>query len=636
MSLSDLCTNYITTAKLKDETEKNVIEFAEAPWGLGLGSSPELPPLYPVQRYILKAAYNIPLDNIDKRIIIKDRFNEKERFQFTELEYHHFLYEEGRVNLKEISGDPTDFRPNLVLVIGRRGTKSSTISILTCFETYRLIKKISPQQYYHIMPDQEIRISSIATNQEQAAELFRMITGHLERAEYFKKYRNKPTLNYMQINTQRDLDQYSGHRPSLRIVASPCSARGIRGRNNIVVILDEMAHFFEDQSSVDRSDEGIYEAVTPSVARFNSPEGDPHGRIICISSPAGRRGKFFEMFQRSMDPECKDLLMIRAPTWEVDYTLSSKFLRAKYADNPNSFNCEFGADFSERRTAWIENEQILRMNIIPGLKMKPVSFERIPHFMGIDVGFKEDGTAIVIGHIVRKEWSGGARDCIELDYCEARYPGVEGKEYFAPEEMAEWIATFKDKFFIVKGIMDQYYGLSVLPVLHARGFKQIEAVHFHRELNSQVYQNLMAKMLDGSLRIPEDEEHEINGRKTKELPLIKELLSLQATMHSKYLISVEAPEIKGMHDDLSDAYVRMVWEATQYMNSGGSTRNMVTSTQSAGASGMSYRRYYLKQKAVADFTRRPTMALQNSIYRERYMGASRFGGGSAVLRRSGR
>lgn len=633
MSLSDLCTNYITTAKLKDEAEKNVIEFAEAPWGLGLGSSPELPSLYPVQKYILKAAYNIPLENTDKRIIIKDRFNEQERFRFTELEYHHFLYEEGRVNLKEITGDPKDFRPNVVLVIGRRGTKSSTISILTCFETYRLIKKISPQQYYHIMPDQEIRISSIATNQEQAAELFRMITGHLERAEYFKKYRNKPTLNYMQLNTQRDLDQYNGHRPSIRIVASPCSARGIRGRNNIIVILDEMAHFFEDQSSVDRSDEGIYEAVTPSVARFNSPEGDPHGRIICISSPAGRRGKFFEMFQRSMEPDCKDLLMIRAPTYEVDSTLSSKFLRAKYADNPNSFDSEFGAEFSERRTAWIENEQVLKMNIIPGLKMKPVSYERIPHFMGIDVGLKEDGTAIAIGHIVRKEWSGGARDCIELDYCEVRYSENEGKEYFSPEEMAEWILTFKDKFFIVKGVIDQYYGMSVLPVLHSKGFKQIETVHFHRELNSQVYQNLMSKMLDGSLRIPEDEEHEVNGRKIKELPLIKELLTLKATMHSKYMISVEAPEVKGMHDDLSDAYSRMVWEATQYMNSGGGTRNVVTS-QSAGASAMSYRRYYLKQKAASDFTRRPTMALQNSVYRERYMGSS--GLSSATLRRFGR
>ena len=40
------------------------------------------------------------------------------------------------------------------------------------------------------MPDDEIRISCVATNQEQASEIFRRITGHLERSDYFKHFRN--------------------------------------------------------------------------------------------------------------------------------------------------------------------------------------------------------------------------------------------------------------------------------------------------------------------------------------------------------------------------------------------------------------------------------------------------------------
>jgi hypothetical protein len=78
-------------------------------------------------------------------------------------------------------------------------------------------------------------------------------------------------------------------------------------------------------------------------------------------------------------------------------------LRSWFAENPVTYMSEYGAEFSDRVTAWIENEQILRMNIVPGLKLKTISYERIPHFLGIDIGSKNDGTAIAISHIVKKD-----------------------------------------------------------------------------------------------------------------------------------------------------------------------------------------------------------------------------------------
>jgi hypothetical protein len=621
MSISELCTSFVNSTKLKDESERNIIEFAEAPWGLGLGTVAGVPPLFPAQKFILKCYYNIPLDDQEHTVIIKDKFNEKERYRFTEVEYLDFLYNEGRINIREVSSDPDDIRPNLALVIGRRGCKTSTIAVIVAYETYKLLKKVSPQEYYNIMPDDEIRVSCVATNQEQAAELFRRITGHLERAEYFKKYRNKPTLSYMQVSTQRDLELYSGQRPSIRLVASPCSGRGLRGHNNIIAVLDEMAYFFESETAADKSDRTIYDAVTPSVAKFNSASGEPHGRVICISSPAARTGKFFELYQRSMEKDCKDLLMIQAPTWEVDYTLSSKVLRAKYSENPISYMCEYGAQFSDRVAAWIDNEQVLRMNIIPGLKLKNMSYERLPHFMGIDVGLKNDGTAICICHIIKKEVDGMIRDLIEVDCMDVRYASEEGKEFFHPEEIADWICSYKDKFFIVKGMMDQYYGMALMPVIHEKGFKQVQSVQCSRDFNSRVYQNLMSKMLDGALRIPEDNEHIVDGRKTKDLPLITELLRLQATIHSKYMISVEAPDIKGLHDDCSDAFSRAVFLATEYMSAGGGVKNNISETTSG--SGQSYRQYAMKQKRNVMYTNRPSSGLQMEASRGKHLSLDR-------------
>jgi len=619
-SLSDLCTTYISSNKLKDDTEKNIIEFCEAPWGLGLGIG-EVPPLYPTQKFIFKCIYNIPLLDKGKDIIVRDKFNEKELYRFTETEYLTYLYEEGHVNVKEITGNSDDYRQDVLLVIGRRGTKTSTIATMVSFETYKLLKKFSPQEYYKMMPDDEIRITCIATNQEQASELFRRISGNIERSDYFRKYRNKPTLSYMQLSTQRDLEKYDGSRPSIRIVASPCSGRGLRGHNNIIAVLDEMAYFFESDTSDDKSDKTIYEAVTPSTIKFVSSTGEIHGRTICISSPGPRSGLFWELYQESMKADNKDITMIQAPTWEIDHTISSKVLRAKYSRNPLSYMAEYGAQFSDRISAWIENEQILRVNIVPGLKTKNMSYERIPHFMGIDIGLKTDGSALAICHIVRKEMHGIIRNMIELDHIAVRYAKDEDKEYFHPEDIAEWIASYNDKFFITKGIMDQYYGMSILPVLENKGMKQIEIAHMSRDYNSRIYQNLMSKMLDASLIIPEDKERLVDNKKTKDLDLVLEMLKLKATSHSKYLITVEAPEGQDFHDDLSDAYARAVYTASEYLTLSGSSGKM--NMAGAGESAPSFRKYYMKQKRNSLYTNRPSSSLQMEMSRGRHFGYGR-------------
>lgn len=619
MSLSQLCTTYVSSTKLKDENERNIIEFAEAPWGLGLGSTPGVPGLMPVQKFIFKSYYNIPLSNKsdERKIIIKDKFNEKERYRFNEVEYLHFLYEEGRINIKEVTGDKKDKRENLALVIGRRGLKTSTIAVLVAFETYKLLKKISPQEYYGIMPDDEIWFTCLATDKEQASELFRRICGHLERSDYFKKYRNEPTQFYMLLNTQRDIEKYGHNRPSIRINAAACSARGIRSHNNAIVILDEMAHFFESESNSNKSDTAVYEAATPSVAKFNTPEGEPDGRVIGISSPNDKTGKFFKIYQRSFEPTCTDWLMIQAPTWEVDYTLSPKFLRNKYIENPISYMSEYGAEFSDRVTAWLDNPQILRVNIIPGLKLKKLSYEQIPHFMGIDVGLKTDGSAIAISHIVKREIDGIVKNIIELDSIAVRYAKDENREYFQPEEIAEWIISFAEKFYIVSGFMDQYYGMAIIPILHEKGLKQIKAIDVSRNLNSRIYQNLMSKMLDNSLRIPVGEERIVDKKKTDDLTLVSELLTLKATKHSKYLISVEAPDVKGYHDDESDAYARSVWEATQFLQHGSNILGKHSKVNSD--KGMkTYKQYHRKQKRNVIHTKRPSSSIQMEVARNSF------------------
>jgi hypothetical protein len=598
MSLSEICANFITKKDSDHDKllDKNILEFVTAPWGLGLGCG-EVPPLYPAQRFILKAYYGLELDGSSNRdIIINDKFNEKELYRFNEVEYAHYLYGEGRINRAVID----KAYPNVAMVVGRRAGKTTLTACIIGYETYRLLNKYCPQEYYGIMPEDEISFTCVATSRDTASYLFNKVVGHLERSEFFRKYRTKSTKQWINLRTQRDIDRYGAHgRASISVRVAACSAKGLRGSNNMIVGLDEMAFFFIDEATGmkkagaegDHDDGAVYTAVTPSVAKFKSPVGDkPEGKIICISSPGSKSGKFFEEYERGFEQGCDDLLVVQAPTWEIDPSMSSTYLRSKYKENSISFRSEFGAEFSDRMFGWIEDPQVLRQCVVPELKYKQSSMLRVPHFMGIDLGMKNDGTAIGVCHWVKEVVNGVPVDRIELDAVDVRYLKLEidqpneslepivdsngtGEErtrlpYFDPQEIVDWIEEFTKRFMIVKGLMDQYLGMAIMPLLMKKSLKQFEFRNFGESLNSYVYQNLLSLFIGSEVRLPEGDAVTINGRIEKDSELIRELLTLQAEQKSKYMVRVDHPDREGMHNDMSDAFARACLLAVEYRNKG--------------------------------------------------------------------
>jgi hypothetical protein len=454
--------------------------------------------------------------------------------------------------------------------------------------------KYSPQEYFGIMPEDDIRLTCISTSKETASELFNKVTGHLDRSEYFRRFRLTGTKSSMYLQTLRDIEKYGrGNRATISIHVAPCSAKGVRGHGNVVVGLDEMAHFFEDEKSKglvtgsDKNDRSIYNAVTPSIAKFKGTDGKFCGKIICISSPGVKSGKFYEEYERSFKSDCDDLLMIQTPSWELAPDLSSEYLRGKYNENPIVFRCEHGAVFDDRLKGWIEDPEVVRQNIVPGLKYKDRSSDRVPHFMGIDIGLKNDGTAICICHNVQEVIQGVRQNLIEVDYATVRYASVEKKSHFLPEELAEWIAGFTQKFYIIRGLMDQWYGLSIVPLLESKGLKQFEYREFNENTNSLIYQNLLTHFISQTIRLPEF-DHIKNGISVAtDTELVSEILSLQAHQKAKYIISVSAPERDGAHDDLSSAFTRAVSLATDYKNKGYGSKFSSNSSNDARSFKMS-------------------------------------------------
>jgi hypothetical protein len=555
----------ITSASTDSTKVADIITFSEATWGLNMNLKTGNTTLRPVQQMMLKCYYNLELDDKEKNIIVRDHLNEVERFRFTEKEYLHFLYNEGRTNLKAVD---SKLRNELVLVAGRRGGKSKLGAIVSAYEAYKLLKKEHPQKYYKMSDNSEIYLSTVATSTEQAELLFNDIASYIDNSPFFARYKNNPTMQYMKLRTPYDLGLGADRTNwgSLIVKAAPCSGRGLRGMSNIVIIMDEQAHFVDN--SANKSDAAIYDAVTPSTLSFGRD-----AKILNLSSPLNKQGKLWDLFNASKESE--KILMFQIPSWELWDGIDSSMLRESHRRNPDVFWCEIGAQFSDTVKSWMPHDPLVEC-IVPELSKKMRGKPRTPYFMGIDIGLKNDMTAISISHIeyIKEPIFNVNNQVIdeitipkyELDAIEVMQAGVgeyEGAEFLDFEEIAENIEKLCKEFHVHKGLFDQYNGVPLKQRLDKRGLTQFEMVYFDRRLNSELYNNWLLAVIDGRVRLYD--EPPVTGSDKKHGPFISEVMQLQSQFVSKYITIVQAPDMEGCHDDRSDSFARSLWLASEYL-----------------------------------------------------------------------
>ena len=555
--MSDFVSNYVreyTQKNTNDAQIKNIVEYIESDWGLNFS-------LRPVQKFILKCFYGLDLDKVNKTIKIYDDVKSQLLYEFTEVEYLYYLINEGRINVKEIS-DIKKHKNTLILVCGRRSGKSLITAGIASYETYKLLNLPCPQETYKIRRNAKISITCVATGKEQAGEVFDEIKSHYNDVPFFKQHLANNAAQWTSFKTK--YDSKNSLVPSIHVKVKGCQAKGLRGAANYVAIMDEIAHFIQEAKS-DASDEAVYKAVAPSTATFNNPNNPEKcdGKVIMISSPLGRSGVFWNEYMTNMDSDIEDsgALVIQAPTWEVNPDINASKLKKNKLKDPSSFVCEYGAQFTDTITNWIEDREVLLQCIDEKLKPKEKGYMGIPHYIGIDLGFSSDGTAIAIGHV-----SEDGR--IELDFHRIIRPDDPNDSDFLnldlshkkptldTEKIVEYIAELGKYFHIKHGIFDQKEGYSFEQSLARRNLKQIRLFQMSEKKKSDMYQKFKRCLMDQKLRLYYDEF------------MVKELLHLQRKVVGEYLTRVSKPSTGGYKDDLSDALVRMVHCAYEHMDEG--------------------------------------------------------------------
>ena len=445
---------------------------------------------------------------------------------------------------------------------------NTTVSAcIAAYETYKLISKGDPQAYYGLPQSNMIQLISIATDKDQAGLLYQEVSGHFRACAFFNPYTANNTMSYARFQTPKDVEQYGSFsddpsaKATIKVTFRSCIAKGLRGAGNIVVILDEVAHFTDaGQSSADE----VYNAVVPSTSAYSPkdptdrrvPIGSVEGRVILISSPLGRQGLFYKMFQMGMGGGrvSNNMLCIQAPTWEVNPTIPASEFEKQYLKDPAVFFTEYGGEFSDRTRGWIERGEDLDACVDKALRPQARGIPRRAYFMGLDLGLVGDGTAISIGHL-----NDTGKIVVDLvDQIKAGEGKHADRERLDFDDVADWIKDLSERFYLQEGVFDQWAGIPLEQALAKRGLSQMKAMQMTKNVTSQMFQNFKDMMWDKRLSlydfpIAPNEDH---------CSYIRELLELQAHYQTKYITTVEAPNIEGKHDDRADALVRMVWLAS--------------------------------------------------------------------------
>ena len=254
-------------------------------------------------------------------------------------------------------------------ICGRRSGKSERLAA-----NVAVYEAASGGHEAHLAPGERGLIALIAQDMRAARVLFRYILAKLE---------DSPLLSQLIQEVRREeIDLTTG----LTISIFPCSFRAPRGFSIPVAILDEVGFFRVEGVNVDKE---VIDAIRPAQATF------ANSKLIKISSPYGKQGELYRDFAtRNQRP---DLLCFQATSWEMNPEIAASFLEAERARDPEYFEREYAAIFSDSITTAFSREAV-EACVIQGRYELPYR-RGLPYCAGVDPsGGGPDEFALSICH----------------------------------------------------------------------------------------------------------------------------------------------------------------------------------------------------------------------------------------------
>lgn len=374
-------------------------------------------------------------------------------------------------------------------IVGRRGRKSATAAVLAVYQ--------SVHRHWPRAPGETLRTIVVANSKDQAA----LVKSYAEAI-----LRSRPGLARM-IDGVDVETIYLRNGLEIKCVAN--SFRSIRGPTVVCAIFEELA-FWRDENSAN-PDREILRAVRPSML------GARGSVLIGISSPYAKRGLLYDKHRDHFGCNGSRVLVWVAPTEVMNPEADRDEIEAAYRDDPEAAAAEFGAQFRDDLSSFLDADLLAPL-------VRPAPLERLPE-PGLAYrafcdpsGGRGDAFTLAIGH----ERSDGVA---VIDALRATQPP------FDPLVVVQAYASLLKSYGIGVVVGDAYSGEWVRRAFEAEGI----AYTTSSKPKSQLYLESLPLFARGQVSLPADRR------------LLVELANLERRTARGGRDSVD--HARGAHDD---------------------------------------------------------------------------------------
>ena len=540
----------------------DIITFCENPKYLnfsGQGLS-----LWPMQRIVLKMFYrgsegNEHLSLTDEEIAVLKTIAKEEKFD----------YDEKLGGFEQIITKYKDGAKftHLLLVMGRRSSKTMVVSIIAAYEAYKLCEcpEGNPQKFYKCAPDKPIHIINLAINEDQALDpLFVEIEARIARSEYFTDKINNEAKLQGKIYILTDADKTENERRrkaginiplkgSILLMSGHSNSASLRGHATKAILFDEYAHF--QTTSGKNSGDELYRAMTPSMRQF----GD-EGKVVMLSDPNGKQGMFWRLFELSQKREKKPdgtikfahekILAIQLPTWRMNPgpEFSKEALEAEERPkDPSSFPSTYGARFIGSEGLKFFDD--LKIEDCVDLTLKEAERGELnrSYYIHLDPGTKSHKYALVMGHSeTYANAMGESKKKIVVDLVKFWVPTEKGPVSLREVEL--YIKKLCAYFRVVKVTFDAFQAEQTIQNLRMCGITAEETA-FRPHYITEIYGALRNLVNENDLILYPHED------------LIEEMKGLLFNYRGRNINVFFDPGGDHRSDDLVDALAGMAYQA---------------------------------------------------------------------------
>jgi hypothetical protein len=334
------------------------------------------------------------------------------------------LDDQERALFKQLTGgrehEPNHLVEEFVGVIGRRGGKSRSISVLATY-----IAGLC--EHPALVPGERGVLLIIAPDTSQADITLDYIEAN---------FKGSPILNQLiESRVQRAL-RLTNH---IDIEVRASDFRRLRGPTFIGCICDEVAFFLSSESS-SNPDSEILASVRPGLATTNGP-------LFMISSPYARRGELWRLFNKHFGPAGDPLILVaQGASRTFNPSLPQSVVDRAMERDQASALAEFGAEFRRDIESFVSIEAVNACVCLNERERAPKPGLNYVAFADPSGG-SNDSMTLAIGHF------DSARDVVVVDALR------EAKPPFSPEQVVQEFSGLVKSYGVAKIMGDRYAGI---------------------------------------------------------------------------------------------------------------------------------------------------------------------------------